>query len=125
MTQELYLQQWTGNELASPFTQNYAKINILVLGAHRQLGQAVKAASAANNHYIFSDVNTGDDCDMVNLDITSISALRDVMLREKISVIVNCAAYTNVEKAEDDIENARKLNRDAVNYGWFKFKGSI
>ena len=90
-------------------------MNILVLGANGQLGQAVRAASVeTKNHYIFSDVYTGDDSDMLNLDITSLSALRGVMQSEKIRVIVNCAAYTNVEKAEDDIENARKLNRDAV-----------
>lgn len=90
-------------------------MNILVLGANGQLGQAVRAASAkAKNHYLFSDVYTGDDPKTLNIDITSITALREVMAREQIDVIVNCAAYTNVEKAEDDIENARKLNKDAV-----------
>lgn len=90
-------------------------MNVLVLGANGQLGQAVRVASAeAKNHFVFSDVYTGDDCDILNLDITNLSALRKMMQSEKISVIVNCAAYTNVEKAEDDIENARKLNLDAV-----------
>ena len=90
-------------------------MNILVLGANGQLGQAVKAASTeAKSHYIFSDVYTGDDSRMLNIDITSLSALRKIVQREQINVIVNCAAYTNVEKAEDDIENARKLNKDAV-----------
>lgn len=90
-------------------------MNILVLGAKGQLGQAMKYASVeTKNHYIFSDVYIGDDSEMLNLDITSLSTLREVVQRENISVIVNCAAYTNVEKAEDDIENARKLNRDAV-----------
>ena len=90
-------------------------MNILVLGANGQLGQALKAASVeTKNHYIFSDVYTGDNCDMLNLDITNLSALHKAVQSEKICVIVNCAAYTNVDKAEDDIENARKLNRDAV-----------
>ena len=90
-------------------------MNILVLGANGQLGQAVRAASAkAKNHYLFSDVYTGDDPKTLNLDITSITALREVVNRENINVIVNCAAYTNVEKADDDIEAARLLNKDAV-----------
>ena len=90
-------------------------MNILVLGANGQLGQAVRAASLnANSHFIFSDVYTGDDPKTLNIDITSITALREVVKREKIGVIVNCAAYTNVEKADDDIEAARLLNKDAV-----------
>lgn len=90
-------------------------MNVLVLGANGQLGQAVRAASLnAINHFIFSDVYTGDDPKTLNIDITSITALREVVKREKIGIIVNCAAYTNVEKADDDIEAARLLNKDAV-----------
>ncbi len=48
------------------------------------------------------------------IDIINISSLREFVSQEKINVIVNCAAYTNVEKAEDDIDNARLLNKDAV-----------
>lgn len=90
-------------------------MNILVLGANGQLGQAVRAASAnSNHHFIFSDVYTGDDESMMSIDITNLSDLRQVAKENQIDVFVNCAAYTNVEKAEVDIDNARTLNSDAV-----------
>lgn len=90
-------------------------MNILVLGANGQLGQAVRAASAnSEHHYIFSDVLSLEGFETMIIDITKISALRDVVEREQIDVVVNCAAYTNVEKADDDIDAARLLNKDAV-----------
>lgn len=90
-------------------------MNILVLGAHGQLGQAVRAASAnSEHHFIFSDVYTGDDENMMSIDITNLSALRQVAEENQVDVFVNCAAYTNVEKADDDIDAARLLNKDAV-----------
>lgn len=90
-------------------------MNILVLGANGQLGQAVREASQGSNHnYIFSDVVSIEGYETLIIDITNISSLREFVTRAKINVIVNCAAYTNVEKAEDDIENARKLNKNAV-----------
>lgn len=90
-------------------------MNILVLGANGQLGQSVRAASANSAHrFVFSDVVSLEGLETTIIDITSLSALQEVVNREHIDVIVNCAAYTNVEKAEVDIENARKLNRDAV-----------
>jgi len=90
-------------------------MNILVLGANGQLGQAVRAASAnSDHHFIFSDVYTGDDESMMSIDITNLSALRQIAKENQIDVFVNCAAYTNVEKADDDIDAARLLNKDAV-----------
>lgn len=90
-------------------------MNILVLGANGQLGQAVRAVSAnSEHHFIFSDVYTGDDESMMSIDITNLSALRQIAKENQIEVFVNCAAYTNVEKADDDIEAARLLNKDAV-----------
>lgn len=90
-------------------------MNILVLGSNGQLGKAVRAASAnSDHHFIFSDVYTGDDENMMSIDITNLSALRQVAEENQIDVFVNCAAYTNVEKADDDIDAARLLNKDAV-----------
>lgn len=90
-------------------------MNILVTGANGQLGQAVRAVSIkSNNHFIFSDVYTGDDENIVSIDITSLTALREIAKERQVDVIVNCAAYTNVEKADDDIDAARLLNKDAV-----------
>ena len=99
----------------SPLLTKHLNMNILVLGANGQLGQAVRAASAnSDHHFIFSDVYTGDDESMMSIDITNLSALRQIAKENQIEVFVNCAAYTNVEKADDDIEAARLLNKDAV-----------
>lgn len=90
-------------------------MNILVLGANGQLGHAVRDASQESIHnYFFSDIVSLDSYDTMEIDITKLSAIREVVSIKDIDVIVNCAAYTNVEKAEDDLVNARKLNRDAV-----------
>lgn len=90
-------------------------MNILVLGANGQLGQAMRAASVnSGNHFIFSDVNTGGDEKTLSIDITDLAALRELAKERQVNVLVNCAAYTNVEKADDEIDAARLLNRDAV-----------
>lgn len=90
-------------------------MNILVLGANGQLGQAVRVASVnSEHHFLFSDVYIGDDESMMSIDITNLYELRQVAKENQIDVFVNCAAYTNVEKADDDIDAARLLNKDAV-----------
>lgn len=90
-------------------------MNILVTGANGQLGQAMRAASFnSNNEFIFSDVNTGADVNTISIDITNLEAVRQAAKEKHIDVIVNCAAYTNVEKADEDIEAARLLNKDGV-----------
>lgn len=90
-------------------------MNVLVLGANGQLGQAVRSASVdSHHHFIFSDVFIGNDNNMMSIDITNLSSLRQVARDNQIDVFVNCAAYTNVEKADEDIETARLLNKEAV-----------
>ena len=85
------------------------KLNILVTGANGQLGQAMRAASAdSKDHYIFTDV--------AELDITDAAAVAALVKTEHINVIVNCAAYTNVDKAEDDEAFAELLNATAVRH---------
>ncbi|MCH5326848.1 MAG: dTDP-4-dehydrorhamnose reductase [Duncaniella sp.] len=84
-------------------------MNILVTGANGQLGQAMRAASAdSKDHYIFTDV--------AELDITDAAAVAALVKTEHINVIVNCAAYTNVDKAEDDEAFAELLNATAVRH---------
>ena len=51
---------------------------------------------------------------MAELDITDLEAVRKIMKESNVDVVVNCAAYTNVDKAEDDEATARRINRDAV-----------
>lgn len=82
-------------------------MNILVTGANGQLGHCLRNASVGSRHnYIFTDVG--------ELDITDAAAVEARMEDDKIDVIVNCAAYTNVDLAECHKDTARKLNADAV-----------
>lgn len=80
---------------------------ILVTGANGQLGNEMRRISVQSpNRYIFTDV--------AELDITDRGAVRALVEAERVDVIVNCAAYTNVEKAEEDYERADLLNNKAV-----------
>ena len=80
---------------------------ILVTGANGQLGHEMQQVAATDsNNYIFTDV--------AELDITDIDAIKKLIAEKKIDLIVNCAAYTNVDKAEEDEELAELLNTTAV-----------
>lgn len=82
-------------------------MNILVTGANGQLGNEMRivAKNSADN-YIFTDV--------AELDITNAEAVEKMVMDNDVKVIVNCAAYTNVDKAEDDREFAEILNAKAA-----------
>jgi dTDP-4-dehydrorhamnose reductase len=82
-------------------------MNILVTGANGQLGNCIRNASKSSaDNYIFTDV--------AELDITDANAVGRMVADNEVSVIINCAAYTNVDKAEDDAAFAEVLNADAV-----------
>lgn len=82
-------------------------MNILVTGANGQLGREMQRLSAVSpNNYLFTDV--------AELDITDAGAVRQAVGQNAVEVIVNCAAYTNVERAEEDEEAAERLNCEAV-----------
>lgn len=82
-------------------------MNILVTGANGQLGNEMRIVTAGSkDNYIFTDV--------AELDITNLDAIRTMVTDNDIKVIVNCAAYTNVDKAEDDVEMCELLNATAV-----------
>lgn len=90
-------------------------MNILVLGANGQLGNELRNAAKNSSHnYIFSDVTQIPGIETVFLDITNLDAIRIIAESERIDVIVNCAAYTNVEKAESDLAFAELLNSKAA-----------
>ncbi len=87
-------------------------MNILVTGGNGQLGNCLRnAAKGSEDNYIFTDV-AGDN--VVRLDITDADAVSRMVKENDVKVIVNCAAYTNVDKAEDDGELAELLNATAV-----------
>lgn len=82
-------------------------MNILVTGANGQLGNEMRivARNSADN-YIFTDV--------AELDITNATAVEQMVVDNDVKVVINCAAYTNVDRAEDDSEFAEILNAKAV-----------
>ena len=80
---------------------------ILVTGANGQLGSEMrKLGSVSPNEYIFTDVQ--------ELDITNKEAVMSFVEQNGVNIIVNCAAYTNVDKAEDDEATAELINATAV-----------
>lgn len=85
-------------------------MRILVTGANGQLGNEMRALSAENQQhtYFFTDVQ--------ELDICNEQAVRAFVAGNQIDVIVNCAAYTAVDKAEDNAELCDMLNHIAPGY---------
>lgn len=84
-------------------------MNILVTGANGQLGSEIKAWTGdAKDKYIFTDV--------AELDITSKVAVENYVVENSIGLIINCAAYTAVDKAEDDEQLADAINHLACKY---------
>lgn len=86
-------------------------MNILVTGANGQLGNEMRIVSAeSNDYYIFTDVNQVEGLETNYLDITDLDAVRHMVVKKNVDVIVNCAAYTNVDAAENNIGLAEQLN---------------
>lgn len=82
-------------------------LNVLVTGAGGQLGSEMRRlGSATSNDYLFTDA--------AELDITDAGAIRRTMAERRIDVVVNCAAYTDVERAEREEAAADRLNREAA-----------
>lgn len=92
-------------------------MNILVTGANGQLGNEMRIISQkSNDNYIFTDVNEVEGVETIYLDITDLEAIREMVKGNKVEVIVNCAAWTNVDACETDktlAALAEKLNADA------------
>ena len=105
-------------------------MTILVTGGNGQLGNEMRiiASKGGDNRYIFTDVVDASaesvamlqklagskvDISTVKLDITDLEAVRKIVNAESVSVIVNCAAYTNVDGAETNQELAELLNAKA------------
>ena len=79
---------------------------ILITGANGQLGYDFQRLFKSENiDFIATDVN--------DLDITDINKIREFVKDKNIDMIINCAAYNNVDKAEDEVELCTKLNTQA------------
>lgn len=84
-------------------------MNILVTGSKGQLGTHIRLCTQHTEHqYHYTDYE--------ELDITDQASIQDFVKEHKIDVIINCAAYTDVNKAESDETVADKLNHIAVGY---------
>ena len=84
-------------------------LNVLVTGSNGQLGTHIQLKSANSpHHYIFTDV--------AELDITNRDAVFDFVRDNQIDIIINCAAYTQVDKAESDESAADLINHVAVGF---------
>ena len=89
-------------------------MNILVTGANGQLGHEMRIVSKdSQDSYIFTDVVEVDGVETTKLDITNIEEVRTIVRGRDVKVIVNCAAYTNVDKAETDQAFCELLNAKA------------
>lgn len=91
-------------------------MNILVTGANGQLGNEMRIlARESQDKYIFTDVNQVEGLETAFLDITDLDAVRQIVNENNINAIVNCAAWTNVDGAEDPekYDLVEKLNATA------------
>ena len=95
-------------------------MNILVTGANGQLGNEMRIiAKDSTDKYIFTDVNQVEGIETTYLDITDLEAIRKMVADNDVKVIVNCAAWTNVDACETDEKLAalaEKLNAEAPKY---------
>ncbi|MDR1738239.1 MAG: dTDP-4-dehydrorhamnose reductase [Candidatus Symbiothrix sp.] len=82
--------------------------NILITGSRGQLGSELSELFGKYPDYRFFAT------DIAELDLTDKSAIQRFIEENRIDFIVNCAAYTAVDKAEDDVDLCYKINRDAV-----------
>lgn len=81
--------------------------NILVTGANGQLGSEMRRlGELSSNNYIFTDIQ--------ELDVTDAAAVKSFIEDNGVEVVVNCVAYTNVDKAESDEAAAYRVNAEAV-----------
>lgn len=81
--------------------------NVLVTGSNGQLGSEIKELSPQYKYNFFFT-------DRMKLDISDINAIKKFIELNNINIIINCAAYTAVDKAESDEVNANKINHLAV-----------
>ena len=89
-------------------------MNILITGSNGQLGNEMRVPSKQHpkHRYFFTDVIETEGVHV--LDITDRKAVATFVEANAIDLIVNCAAYTNVDKAEEDEATAMKINAEAL-----------
>ena len=92
-------------------------MNVLVTGANGQLGNEMRiVAKKSADNFLFTDVSEQEGAKTTYLDITNLEDIRKIVREHNINVIINCAAWTNVDACETDpklAELAEKLNAKA------------
>lgn len=89
-------------------------MNILVTGANGQLGNEIRILTGDSRHnYIYTDVVEAEGNRTTMLDITNAEEVKAMVANHNVDVIINCAAYTNVDAAEDNEALAEKLNSES------------
>ena len=82
-------------------------MKILVTGSKGQLGSEFRALENSTSHqFTFIDLKT--------LDLTDVNKVQDYFKQQEVDVVINCAAYTAVDQAEDEPDKAFAVNRDAI-----------
>lgn len=90
---------------------------ILVTGANGQLGNEMCIVfRETKDKYIFTDVIEVEGMETTILDITNFDAIRMMVAENDVKTIFNCAAYTNVDRAESNQEFCELLNAKALGY---------
>lgn len=90
-------------------------MNVLVTGSNGQLGTELRRlAIDSPHHFIFTDINNLPGTETVYLDISDRAAIDIITESERVDLIVNCAAYTDVERAESEIDMAMVLNHQSA-----------
>lgn len=90
-------------------------MNILVTGANGQLGRTLARLTEGSDDVFFRTDMMADPLGCVeSLDVTSVESVLDFVRKNEIEVIVNCAAYTAVDKAEEEPDTADLVNHRAV-----------
>ena len=82
-------------------------LNVLVTGSNGQLGSEVKELSSEYEYNFFFT-------DRDNLDISNQETIKNFVQTNDINIIINCAAYTAVDKAENDVQKAFEINADGA-----------
>ena len=85
---------------------------VLVTGALGQLGSEIRRLTAGNDDFVFTDYLASDG--ILPLDICDAEAVAACVAENSVGSIINCAAYTNVERAEDEPELCRRINCEGV-----------
>lgn len=90
---------------SAPFLK-IKEMNILITGANGQLGNEMRIVTKdSKDKYIFTDVVEADGVETIKLDITNLGAIKKMVKDNNVKVIVNCAAYTNVDKDNKPVNN--------------------